>query len=226
MIRLLSFLLLAAPAAAAERIVQVGSFERLRVDGPIAVTVAAGSPRATVDGDARVIDRLTVRLEGRTLVVRMSRDDWAEQGRAQAGAPIRLTLSTPALTSIVISSGADVRAAGMKADRVDLSVTGTGSIAVTGVQGTQLNATVIGTGTIAMAGRTNTARLLDNGPGTIDAEALDASELVVRVDGPGTIRARARYTARITNTGTGSVTIAGQPKCIVEPGGGGIVDCG
>lgn len=226
MIRLLPLLVLAVPASAADRVVQVGSFERLRVDGPIQVTIATGSPRATVSGDASAVDRVTVRMEGRTLVVRMGLGERAEQGRERSGTPILVTLSTPALAAVAISGGGDAKVSGMKADRIDLTVTGSGGIAATGIRSTQLNATVIGTGAISAAGRTDTARLLDNGPGTIDADALETSELVVRVDGPGTIRARARYTARIANMGTGSVTVAGAPRCVVEPGGGGVVECG
>jgi hypothetical protein len=62
------------------------------------------------------------------------------------------------------------------------------------------------------------------GPATIAADALEAGDLVVMLDGPGEIAARARYTAAVANGGLGRVTVAGTPKCRVT--GGGPVRCG
>ena len=44
-------------------------------------------------------------------------------------------------------------------------------------------------------------------------------------NGVGETRARARYTARISNTGLGRVTVAGTPKCDVRPAAAN-VSCG
>ena len=89
-----------------------------------------------------------------------------------------------------------------------------------------LNATVIGTGSIAVAGHVGTARLTTNGTGTIDAGALDAGELRIRLDGPGVTHGRARHTAIIDNVGLGQVTVLGNPQCTVRAAAGGPVACG
>lgn len=219
--------LLAAPATAAERPVFVASFDRLRVEGPFRVTVAAGrSASARISGDPDLLDRVEVRLDGTTLVVRASIERWQEQPRAQGTAPVVVTLATPTLSSAIVIGGGELAVTGARAARLDLSVTGSGSIALTGANAEQANATVIGSGRIALAGRAAKARLLVNGAGKIDAVALDASELVVRVDGPGETLGRARYTATVTNVGLGHVAIAGTPRCIVRSDAGGPVQCG
>ena len=223
--------LIAVPAAAAApdgtRPVFIGSFERLRVDGPFQVTVTVGrSPSARIGGDPRLIDHVEVRLDGTTLVVRPTLERWQEQPDGRAATPVTVTLATPTLASAAVIGGGAVIIASRRSDRVDLSVTGSGSIALTGVDADQANATVIGSGRIALAGRSAKARLLVNGAGRIDADRLDAGEVTVRLDGPGETLARARFTATVTNVGLGHVAIAGTPRCIVTSDAGGPVQCG
>ena len=69
---LLALALPAAPgiAHAADRSFMVGSFTRVRVDGPFAVTIATGkSPGAKATGSNDALDALTVRVDGDTAVV-------------------------------------------------------------------------------------------------------------------------------------------------------------
>lgn len=228
MIRILLLLLLfAGPAAAAERPVFIGSFDRLRVEGPFQVTVASGrSPSARISGDPRLLDHVEVRLDGTTLVVRATIERWQEQPDTRGMTPVVVTLATPMLSSAMVIGGGAVTVTGGRTARLDLSVTGAGSIALAGANAEQANATVVGNGRIALAGRASKARLLVKGAGRIEADGLDAGELVVRVDGPGEALARARFTATVTNIGLGHVAIAGTPRCIVRSDAGGPVQCG
>lgn len=227
--RLLPLALLLLPAAvpAATRDRSIGSFERLRVTGPIEVRVATGTPpSARIEADDALVDRIEVGVEGDTLVVRMGHEGWGETPAARAATPPVVTLSTPALRSIAVSAGGHVVAGRVSGERVNLAVNGAGGIAVAAAQAEDLAATVIGAGTLSVAGKALHARLLTNGPGTIDAADLDASDLTIRLDGTGETRARARYTARITDTGTGRVTVLGDASCIVSAAAGGPVACG
>lgn len=228
---LLLVLLLPTTARAAERKLFVSSFERIRVEGPFQVTVATGrSPAGSVTGDPRRLDAVEVRLDGTTLVVRPVIGRFEDQPRGADAAPVTVALATPVLVSAAVIGGGAVAIAGgpggIKTTRLDLSVTGAGSIALTGADVDAANAQVIGEGRVTLAGRAARARLMLNGAGRIDADKLDASELVVRVDGPGETTARARYSATVTNTGLGRVAIAGTPKCVVKSGAGGPVTCG
>jgi len=114
----------------------------------------------------------------------------------------------------------------MAATRLDLGVTGTGALSVAEASADQVNATVIGSGSIRVGGRAGKARLVTNGPGTIDAAALSAGELFVSLDGTGETRAAARYAAEIASTGMGRVSVSGNPKCTVRAASGGPVTCG
>lgn len=218
----------ALPARAAQRTIGIGSVDRLRVDGAFEVRVAGGaSPAVRLEGEREAIDAVDVRQEGGTLIVRRGVNGWGERPRGSAGAasPVTVFVGTPALAAVTSVAGARVTVAGMRADRIDLAVTGSGAIAATGIAAADVNATVIGAGTIAAAGRAARTRLVASGPGGIDAAGLEAGDAVVRLEGVGQVRARARYTAQVSNVGLGSVEIAGPAKCIVRGTGAGPIRC-
>lgn len=179
------------------------------------------SPRASVEADEALLDRITVVQQGETLAVRVTGGN-----ATRASGPAVVTLSTTVLHTVTVSTGARVRVSRVRGQQVALSVTGTGAIDVAAVDADQLQATVIGTGTMTLAGRASRARLLTNGPGTIDAGALVADALTVGVDGPGETKAGARFTAQVTNTGLGHVAVIGSAKCTVVAPAGGAVECG
>ena len=224
---ILAALALSVPAAAAERVVGVGSFTRLRVQGGFDVRVAPGSPRVTISGDREAIEAVDAHVENDALVLRRTvSGSWSERPVDARRTPVAVTITTPSLTNVALIGGARVAVARMAGPRVDLAVTGTGSVAVAASQADQVDVRIVGSGTVAIAGRAATARLSTNGPGTIDAASLDAGDVVVRLDGLGTTSARARFTAAITNTGLGSVTVAGNARCTVRADAGGPVECG
>lgn len=222
---LLALVLVPAVAPAASRTVSVGSFERIRVDGPFEVHVQTGrSPGATISGDTRATEDVQVRTTGATLIVSKGTGGWGEQAKGKG--PVVVTLTTPNLTSAVVQAGGKVTISAMKAMRVDVSVSGAGSLSLAAADTDQLNAIVVGTGQMTLGGRAARARLTTSGPGAIDASALDVRDLIVMLDGVGETKAKARFTAQVTNTGLGTVTVAGGAKCTIKAAAGGPVSCG
>lgn len=226
--RLFVFLIALMPATAwaADRTIAVGSFDRLRVEGPFDVRVSAGSPGARIVGDRSAAERIDIRLEGTTLIVRAGSGGWGERPRQNGGEAPRIILSTPSLGTISAMGGAMLAVDRLKGQRIDLSLSGAGAIAVTQIDADQLNATVIGAGGMTLAGRAARARLLTNGPGSIDAGGLVVKDLDVRLEGLGETKAQACYTATVTNSGLGRVTVTGGAKCVVKAAAGGPVTCG
>lgn len=166
MIRLLALLalLLSAPALATQRTYSVGSFDRVRVEGPFEVRIRTGiPPGASAQGDRKLIEQLDIAVNGTTLVVRLGHEGWGETPSDAPATPPVVMLSTPRLTAIIINAGGRVTAAPLSAQRIDLSVTGAGSITASGVKADELRATVIGTGTLTLAGTAQRARLTANG---------------------------------------------------------------
>ncbi|MEO5867842.1 MAG: DUF2807 domain-containing protein [Sphingomonas sp.] len=226
---LLAIPLLAMPGAAcaATHVYTLGSYDRVRIEGPFEVSVETGAPPgAQANGASAAVDGLDIALQGNTLVVRMGHQGWGETPAGKAFMPPVITLRTPALNAVYVNGGARVTIAGMKAQRVDLSVNGSGTVGVSGVDTDQLFATVIGAGTVTLAGRAARARLVTNGSGNVDSAGLAVNDLAILQDGTGETHAAARYTALVTTTGLGRVTIEGNAKCVVHNQNGGPVACG
>ncbi len=216
---------LAGQAPGTSRTVSVGSFDRVRVEGPFDVRVTTGSPRATIAGP-RGDGGVVVRGDGTTLSVRMDSSGWGERPRGGTPGPNVVTLSTPGLTSASVAAGGRLTIARMRGMRVDVTVSGSGSLTLAAADTDQLNATLIGTGRMSLAGQAARARLVTSGSGIIDASALDVKDLTVHLDGVGETNAAARYTAQVINSGLGTVTITGNAKCRVDAAAGGPVTCG
>lgn len=227
--RLLAFVLFALPlsAQAAEHRYAFGSYDRVRIEGPFEVNITTGvPPGALASGDARMIDGLDIAVQGSTLIVRMGHQGWGETPAGAAAARPIITLTTPALNAAFVNGGARVRIQGMKAQRVDLSVNGSGTISVSAADTDQLFATIVGAGTMTLSGRAARARLVTNGAGNVDATGLTVNDLSILQDGSGETRAAARYTAQVNSTGLGHVVVTGRPKCLVHAAAGGPVECG
>ena len=94
----LFFLFVAAsPLAAANRNYTVTDFTRVKVEGPFAVTLATNvAPYARASGSQRALDRVSVRVEGRTLIIRVDRSAWGGAPGEQAG-PVTIAVGTHGL---------------------------------------------------------------------------------------------------------------------------------
>ena len=224
----LALLVLALPAWAADRTFTVTNFDRVRVDGPfdVRLTVGQGGARASASGDARVLDSLSVDVQGTTLIVRRSPNGWGEQGKPAGPAPI-VTIAAPALRGATVIGGGKLTVAGrLQADRLDFQVTGAGAIDARGIDADDLSANLIGNGGIALSGKAARARLISNGSGLIAASPLSVGDLTIRLEGSGEVQASARFTADLTSTGLGAITVAGNPKCTARATAGGPISCG
>jgi hypothetical protein len=219
---------LPAAAHAAERVYAVSSFERLRVDGPFRVIVTTGvSPGGKAEGDPAATDQIDMRVEGTTLILRSGSGGWSERPAGSGGGTPLIRLATPMLRAATMFGGGDVTINGkMRAQSVELSMTGSGTMRADGVDADQFVGTVTGSGTMTVAGRAAKVRLSTNGPSRMAAGALVAGDLTVRTDGNGEMIAQARYTAVIASAGVGSVTIYGTPTCTVRGNANGPVNCG
>lgn len=225
---LLALALLVVPATvqAADRTFMVGSFTRIRVDGPFAVTVKTGaSPGAKATGSNDALDGLTIRVDGDTALVTMGAHDWSSDSGDMI-VPPAITLTTPALQSATINAGATLAIDAMKGQKVDLALNGSGALSVGAITADLLNARIVGTGQMTLAGKAQRALVVVTGAGSVTATDLIAGDLTARTDGPGRLDLAARYTANITSTGLGIVTVAGSPSCTVRAAAGGPVRCG
>lgn len=214
---------LPTPAQSRDRTVMLTSFDRVRVEGPFDVTLTTGKGAGGVlSGDTRAIDGVSIRVEGRTLIVSASANGWGGYP-GDAKGQVRVRVTTPMLRAATVAGGGQLRIDHVRAQAVDLSVAGAGALSVARIETDQLNATMNGTGALTVGGTAGRARFLNSGTGSIDAGTLVARDLTVMSQGMGSGAFNARYTADISAMGLGSISVSGSPKCTVR--GPGPVAC-
>lgn len=216
---LASLLLLGSAPAPEERGFNIGSFERVRVDGPFEVEISIGAPHASASGTLVSLDHVAVRVEGDTLVVSAG-----ALGRASATQVLpRIIVTGPAPRNVLVNGGGKVRIAELRGARVDVTVSGAGSLDVVRLIADDFGASLTGSGALRLAGTVGRMRLRNLGTGAIDALGVTANDAVLSGNSSGTVSATVRYTARATALGTGGITIAGNPECTLS--GSGPITC-
>jgi len=219
-ILLIPLLLLAAPAHAEDRTFMVGSYDRIRVDGPYQVRVDTGpSPRASASGDRRALDYLDVHLDGTTLVIGRGAGE-----RPPAGMPGPVvTLTVPRLRGVTVNGGGRTTIDAMQGQRVDLALSGAGTLAVGKITADETNVLLIGTGAMTLAGTSGRARFNNSGAGAIDAAGLSVRDVKLYSASAGPTRVTATQTAKVNASGVGQVQVDGGAPCTIA--GSGPVDC-
>lgn len=229
MVQFLLFItLLAVPAVAQarERVFTVTEFDRIRLDGPIKVEVTtAKAPSARATGDSRGLESLSIRVEGRTLIVRPGLGGWGGYPGDVSAVPL-VRLATRDVRGLVVMGGGTITVDRLKSQRVDLILNGSGSIDAAGIDTDRLVATLIGAGTLTLAGRAADAQISTRGAGTIAAAGLTVTDLVLNSETAGESRFTASRTARVLAGGAGGVTVAGNAACTVRAIGTGTIVCG
>jgi hypothetical protein len=225
MIRHLALFAIAATtplsAAPLPRNFSVGSFDRVRVEAPFAVTLATGrAPFARAEGPAAALDLIDLRVEGRTLIVRQ-RSGWNGRGM---GVPVRISLGTPDIRSAYLLGSGSLAIDRLRGLSVEISVAGPGSLSVGDIAADRLSAGIQGSGGLTLAGKVKSATFALRGSPTISGSSLQADELTIAAEGTGEVEAAVRSRATVTAAGTVQVRLGGAPACILKVSGSALVE--
>ncbi len=177
---------------------QVAQFRRIEIRGSTDVVARIGPGTAiTVSGDDNIVPHVRTEVHGDTLIIDM------EDGSYSTSAPLRVTVSTPALDGISISGSASAQASGVTAERFAASISGSGSMEVAGTAG-RLEASVSGSGEMHLFGLA-VRRAVVNVSGSGDIQLSAAEALSVEVSGSGDVRYRGNPAREVRISGSGSV---------------------
>lgn len=207
-------LCLSFPAVAAERNFGVNGFDRVRLDGDYRVTLTTGiAPFAKASGDSRAIDGLSIRVEGRTLVVRAAQSgNWGNYPGAQNG-PIAIAIGTHDLTAVQVNGAGSLTINRVEGLKFDASAIGAGLLAIDEVEVDQFTLALSGSANARMAGKIGKLTALARGTSVLDGTALNVKDASIVAEGPSTVRLTATETAKVNAAGVGSVALSGNPSC-------------
>jgi hypothetical protein len=217
---LAALLLLAAPAQAAERNYSVTSFDRIRIDGPYQVTLKTNvAPFAKATGSQGALDGVSVKVEGRTLIVRATPGgSWGGYPGASRG-PATIAVGTHELKTVWINGAGALFVDKVKGLSFDASIQGNGVMRVDSTDVDLVKIGMSGAGSARLAGRAAKLTANVSGTSTLDAETLAAKDAVIGAEGPVQVRASVGNTAKVNALGLASVVVAGGAACEVKAQG-------
>lgn len=213
----------ATPLQDAERSFSVTSFDRVRVDGPFRVTVVTGvAPFATASGSSAAIDRVSVDVHGRTLVVRNNRSSWGGYPGQPVG-PVEIRVGTHELSAAWVNGSGALAIDRVKGLSFDLSVQGSGTAAIAAASVDQLKIGISGAGSATIAGVAPKFSAVLRGTSSLDASGLAVKDATLGAEGASEIDATASNSAKVDARGTASVRLSGDPACTVSAQGSAVV---
>lgn len=224
--RILAFLFLAAaasPLAAAQRNYSVTDFTRVRVEGPFAVTVGTNTaPFARATGSPRALDRVSLRVDGRTLIVRTDRSAWGGSPDEDVG-PVTISVGTHEVEQASLTGPGSLAIDRVRGLDFSLSSYGSGAVSIGDVASDRLRVFAQGAGSVRVAGKTKQLDAAQNGPGLIDASALTAKDATLSALGPASLRATVSNSVKLLASGTATISLDGNPVCERKISGSAVV---
>ena len=211
------------PATAAPPVAQrnysVTSFDRIRLDGPYEVRLKTSvAPYARASGSQAALDGLSIRVEGRTLIVRPTSGGWGGYPGENRG-PVTIEVGTHELGTAWLNGAGSLMIDKIKGLGFDLAIQGAGSARIDSADIDQLKLGISGAGSARVAGRAAKMTATVRGTSSLDAEALSVKDAVIGAEGPAIVRATVTNAAKVDALGLAAVTLAGTPACTVNAKG-------
>lgn len=202
-------------------------FTRVEAAGPDNVIVSVGKPFAVkVEGDARALKTLEIRVEKGTLVIGRKRDWHGWFGDDEDGKGVIVHVSMPAITGAALAGSGDLAIDSAKADSLSLGLAGSGDMRVGTVSAQRLKVEIGGSGALALSGTASDADIAIAGSGDVNAPGLRLGKGSVSIAGSGSATFASDGPVSVDLLGSGDVTVKGKAQCRVNAIGSGEARCG
>ncbi len=222
-----ALVLLAAPAAAAERNYSATSFNRIRVDGPYQVALKTNvAPFARASGAQAALDGVSIRVEGRTLIIRADTSGSWGGYPGEGRGPVTIELGTHDMTTAWVNGAGDLFIDKVKGLSFDLAIQGAGVMRIDAADVDLMKVGLSGTASARLSGRAAKLTATIRGSSSLDGETLAVKDAVIGAEGPAMVRANVTGTAKVDALGLASVALAGSPACTTRTqGSAGVTGC-
>lgn len=222
LLALLALASLAPPAAAAtaSRNYGVSGFDRIRLDGDYRVTVTNGmAPFARATGDPRALDMISMKVEGRTLVIRSNRASGWGGYPGEGSGPVEIAIGTHELSALFLNGAGSLAVNRVSGLKFEASAQGAGMIAIDQVEVDQFSIGLAGASSARLGGTVGKITAVVRGMSMVDGSALAAKDAVIGAQGPAIVKLVATRTAKVDAAGVGTITLDGRPSCVINTKG-------
>jgi hypothetical protein len=227
-LRALLCILACASAAHADdttkRELQLDAFTAIESNAGVDVDVqiAAGPTHVVLEGETSFVDKVDAKVAGGKLTVGVQ-----PHLMLPSNARLVVHVQMPTLERVLVSGSGDVVVKGaLAAKTLDAVVNGSGAIEVAQVTASEnVNLVVKGSGDIQVAGKATRSSIEVSGSGDVKADGLATEVVRVALSGSGDVAAQATKSATGTLSGSGDITVFGQPaeRSVKRSGSGTVV---
>lgn len=212
-------------ARTAQRTFPVGPFQSVSLTGsPDVIVTVGGAPSVRAEGDARLVERLEIRVENGDLKIGYRESNsWSFGFSRDRNVTIHVTV--PALAAATLTGSGDMRVDRVQGERFIGTVTGSGDLEVGQLRTGEAVFNLTGSGGIRAAGAAERGHVELQGSGDIELGGLEIRDATVSLHGSGDVTAKAMQAARVTLMGSGDVAITGPARCQIDKRGSGDVHC-
>lgn len=202
-------------------------FSAISTEGSATVVVTVGKPHGTTvtcsDGDAR---HMETRLDGQTLVVSGPHTSLNESVtcnveialpsitalESRGSGTVTLRGRALGLTRLVVRGSVAMNAEAVEAERVELSLTGSGVLRLNSLTSKRTFIEMGGSGNVHVGGRTDSVEAKTVGSAELDGKALEATDCRLKMRGSARANLFASHRADVDAAGSGDAVIFGHPS--------------
>jgi hypothetical protein len=191
---------------------QVGDFTSLTLAGSPNVVLRQGSPqKVEVEGDPEDLKHLETTVTNGRLRIGSKPANGNSWYRNRGSIKVYVTM--PTIKGLTVSGSGNIKATeAVKADDLNLSVSGSGGIELVSLTADKINSAVSGSGNIDISGVAPTQDISVSGSGNVKANKLRSEACHVAISGSGNCRLMATKSLDASIVGSGDVYVMGSPK--------------
>jgi hypothetical protein len=207
-----ALLLLAAPALAETRTIELPAFTALDVSSGIDAVVSIGATQSiTAEAkDKRLLDDLQLKVDGNTLKAYY---DWSFFDIFTFGNrdQIKLTITVPALEKIEASAGSDVVAAGVSGDALEFGASSGADLSLSGVVGKSIDLDASSGAGLKIEGTCETGKANASSGSDLDAEDLLCATMDANASSGSDLEVYASKSIKANASSGSDLSIYGNP---------------
>lgn len=176
--------------------------------------------KVVLEGEKALLGDIVTEVSGGKLVIK--KENW----RFNMNEKVTIYITMPEIKGLGVSGSgrAEIKDA-VKAENLDLSVSGSGKLFTTDVVAADLNCSISGSGDIIIGGSGDATKadISISGSGNYRGEPLKIGSAEISISGSGNCSCNVTGSLRASVSGSGNVTYLGDPKVDVRVSGSGRV---
>lgn len=177
--------------------------------------------KLVIEGDRKILDEVETVVSGERLIIK--KENWRFSLNDER---VTINLTMPEIESLGVSGSGKAQIIDpVRADKLNLNVSGSGKLMTADLNADELDCTISGSGDIILGsgGSVDTGTIGISGSGGFSGENVEIDHLRVSVSGSGDCHCRAGDSLDASVSGSGNVAYVGNPRVNARVSGSGHV---